>query len=886
MECMNRFLQNILLVVIVAMAMPNEAVALHIKGGWISYTFLGREANGNLRYGFTVKVFRDCGPQSPGQNDPFINLTVFRNRDNSSAGGFIATLSRNYRLEKTTFSPCIRPIPEVCYVILEYFGTVTLPPESLGYTVAFQRCCRIGGIVNIGGSTSSQGNTYTIRLPGTNVNASFVENSSPVFVEKDTAVVCFNSSFSLDFSASDPDGDSLVYSFASALGGGSTTNPAPAVAPPPPYNPLSYAAGFAADNPFGQLISINPRTGLITGISGSQIGEYVVAVKIDEYRNGTLIAETLKELHVAVTNCSAPSADLPLEAINCDGFDVTFENRALSPAITSYFWDFGVPGINADTSIQPRPTFSYPDTGVYIAKLVVNREQQCSDSATMVVRVFPGFAPGFEADGSCYSNPFQFRDTTSARYGAVNSWRWDFGNTAASNDTSRLRNPAYTYPAPGTYTITFRATSTKGCDRTITVPLAVLDSPRLILPFRDTLICSIDSLQLRAEGAGIFNWTPATGRIFNAGTATPTVYPTSTTTYTVSLNDRGCVARDTLRVNVLDFITVDAGRDTTICRGDPITLRPITAGLSFSWSPSITLSDSSIRNPLATPTDSITVYRVIANLGKCQDTDTVTIRTVPYPIARTRPDTSLCFGDAIDIVGIGNGPRFEWSPRVGLTQPLSLLTRAAPSATTRYYLRVFDDLGCPKPGIDSVLITIIAPIQVNAGRDTSIVFGQTIPLQASSTGSIFQWIPATGLNNPTVLSPQLTVNQGTFPSGTDRIIYTLRSSTPEGCVAEDDVSIRIFSTGPSVFVPNAFTPNADGLNDVFRPILAGIEKLDFFRIFNRYGTVIFETNNAETGWDGSIKGSPQGSGTFVYQVQAVDFDGNIIKQGGTFVLIR
>jgi gliding motility-associated-like protein len=98
--------------------------------------------------------------------------------------------------------------------------------------------------------------------------------------------------------------------------------------------------------------------------------------------------------------------------------------------------------------------------------------------------------------------------------------------------------------------------------------------------------------------------------------------------------------------------------------------------------------------------------------------------------------------------------------------------------------------------------------------------------------------------------------------------------------------IRVFSTGPSIFVPNAFTPNGDGLNDKIRPITAGIERLDFFRIFNRYGQIIFETNNPEGAWDGTLKGKPQGSGTFIYQVQALDYTGEVLRQKGTFNLIR
>lgn len=861
--------------------------ALHIKGGWISYRYIGRESNGNLRYSFTVKVYRDCGVQNPGQNDAVINIQLFRNSNNDTAGTFAASQTRIYILRKNDFSSCISPVPEICYVILEYEGIVSVPVTLQGYTASFQRCCRINGIINIAGPTNSIGNTYTIQLPGNASSMQDLENSSPLFVEKDTAVVCFNSRFTLDYSASDSDNDSLTYEFAPALSGASTNNPAPVRATSPPYSSLPYLSGFAFGNPFGTGdININPRTGMITGTTGNRTGEYVLAVLVREFRNGREIAQSRKELHVNVANCSAPSAELPLETINCDGLDVIFQNNSTSPAITSYLWDFGVPGVVNDTSTQPRPTFFYPDTGIYVARLIVNREQQCSDTATTVVKVFPGFAPGFVADGSCYLNPFQFRDTTSARYGAVNSWRWDFGVPALISDTSRLRNPAFTYPIQANYTITFRATSTKGCDKQITVPLVVLDSPRLVLPFKDTLICSIDSLQLRAIGTGNFTWTPGTGRIFNSNTATPTVYPLTTTTYLATLNDRGCIARDTVRVNVLDFITIDAGSDTVICRGDPFTLQPITQGLGFRWSPAILFDTDSIRNPLATPTDSTTIIRVITNLGKCQDSDSLMVKTVPYPLAFVGADTAICFGDIAQLTGFGNGNRVEWVPAETVAQPNQYITSARPVNTTSFVLRVFKNDGCPKPGTDTMLVRVIPQIITNAGRDSSLVYGQPFTMNATTNATLFSWVPAFGLSNPNELNPILTINRGTIPGDPPNILYTLTTSTPEGCTAEDEIVITVFFTGPSIFVPNAFTPNGDRLNDAMRPILAGMRQFNFFRVYNRYGQIIFESRNQEIGWDGTVKGNPQGSGTFIYQAQAVDFNGNLVRQNGSFTLIR
>jgi hypothetical protein len=289
--------------------------------------------------------------------------------------------------------------------------------------------------MNVQSPSNVYGNTYTITLPGSEV-PNGAENSSPKYVDKDTVAVCYNSPIELDYSATDADGDSLVYSFTSALTGASQADPNPDPANPPPYSDIPYAAPYSSSNPFGTEMAIDPKTGIITGISPSQTGEYVLSVAIREYRNGQFIANTRKELHVNVAACSIAGAQLPLRIMSCDGYTVEFENQSTSSAINSYYWDFGVKNSNTDTSTQAKPTFTYTDTGVYTAKLVVNRNSACADSAVSEVRVFPGFFPNFTYTGSCYANPFQFNDQSSTLYGVVNSQYWDFGDL---NTTGRYQ---------------------------------------------------------------------------------------------------------------------------------------------------------------------------------------------------------------------------------------------------------------------------------------------------------------------------------------------------------------------------------------------------------------------------------------------------------------
>ena len=127
--------------------------------------------------------------------------------------------------------------------------------------------------------------------------------------------------------------------------------------------------------------------------------------------------------------CDFPSADLDPSYITCNGFDFSFHNEAAStPLVHSYYWDFGVPGSTTDTSNVAKPTFTFPDTGVYTVRFFVNKNEPCTDSAITQMSVFPGFFPAFNAFTSCLKNPVLFKDTTKTKYGRVSSWYWNFGD--------------------------------------------------------------------------------------------------------------------------------------------------------------------------------------------------------------------------------------------------------------------------------------------------------------------------------------------------------------------------------------------------------------------------------------------------------------------------
>ena len=156
------------------------------------------------------------------------------------------------------------------------------------------------------------------------------------------------------------------------------------------------------------------------------------------------------------------------------------------------------------------------------------------------------------------------------------------------------------------------------------------------------------------------------------------------------------------------------------------------------------------------------------------------------------------------------------------------------------------------------------------------------PLQFNGTGGLnYLWSPATGLSSTTIFNPI-----GVYNASIDTVRYKLIVTDIAGCADSAFVTVRVFKTNPYIFVPTAFTPNNDGRNDVIRPIAVGIQKINYFSVYNRWGQLVFTTTENRKGWDGRIGGRLQNSGVFVWMVSAVDYLGAPIFLKGTVALIR
>lgn len=852
------------------------AFGRHVAGGELMYTYLGPGSSSNSeKYQITLRLFRDCQTDGPSLQSEQVNVGIYQNDQLNQSlylplDGIVNTLSLN-----TAAIPCLVGSVNVCYETANYTATIDLPRSTTGYVLARLGCCRVNNILNLGGNSGNIGSTYIAKIPGTIVLPGG-GNSSPVFNVRDTALVCANKNFKLDFGATDDDGDVLTYSFCdgfTAPNGSSNQPPPPALT----LVPLPYTSPYSGDLPLGSGVDINSVTGQINGIAPPQ-GQYVVCVCITEWRNGVAISQHRKDFILKVQDCDIVDAQLPATIISCDDFNVFFENQSSSSAITGYLWNFG----DGNSSTAPFLTHTYADTGRYKATLNVTGPLGCSGKDSTEVIVYPGFSPGFRFSGSCFQTPYSFFDTTKTVYGVVNSWRWDFGDLTSNTDVSTNRNPTYQYSSPSQVTVKFVVTNSKDCIDSVLTPIQVLDKPIITLPFTDTLICSIDTLPLIAIGTGNFSWQP-NQFIVNANTANPLVFPKDTIQYIVTLSDIGCVNTDTVTVNVLDFITVNAGVDTTICLTDSITLFPTSDALGYVWT-TTGGTIATVKNPIVAPITS-TMYQVTANLGKCQDRDSVFIRTVPYPVSNAGADIAICYGARGQLNAIITGSIFRWSPTSTLLNSNTLNPIVGPTKTTQYQLTVSDTLGCPKTVSDIVEVLVREPVQIFAGNDTAVVLNQPLQLMAISNydnGTTYLWSPATGLSNISIANPVAMFNA----THNDSIVYTVKATIPEGCASEDKITVKVFKTAPDIFVPTAFTPNNDAKNDVLKAFPVGLKSFLYFRIYNRWGQLIFQTNNANIGWNGLINGLIQQNGAYVYTAEGIDYTGKPIFRKGTTVLIR
>lgn len=840
------------------------------------YRYVGKN-NNQYTYQIVLKLYRGCEPidRDHAALDPYVSFTVWNNDDNTHVTVDNIRLNGPSTLNNQNINPCIVNTPSICYQVGTYESNIVFQLNRKGYTVAFQRCCRSDLLLNV--YTQGQvGATYFTTVPGS--ENGIPGDNSPVFNNEEAVLLCSTGALNYDYTASDPDGDRLVYSFyAGNVGTGSSPDDnAPVPTSSPPFPEFSYQAGFTASTPLGPGVTINPNTGGITGRPKLEEGSYDITVRVQAYRNGKLIATHLKDFQVDVHNCRRVTlADIPPLFNDCKSYTINFPNSS-TPGKT-YLWDFGDGGISTEYT----PAHTYKQPGVYQISFSVDPGSPCGDSIEATARIFPGLKADFSFTGSCLQFPTAFKDESrpGATADKISGWEWDLGMAGPHPGGSGAKDTTHQYLAPGTYPVVLTINTDSGCVQSDTQSVVIYDKPAISLTPGDTMVCYKDDLTLHASGIqqGTYQWTPSY-QISGANTASPTVHPLEDTTYRVTFtDDQGCMNTDSVRLTVKKTLLLRAGNDTTICKGDAITLQAASdANYAFAWYDNAGNAVAATRMASVVPEQN-EQYKVVATLGSCTAEDESVIKLVPYPDVSVSPEqTGICYGDKIRLKG-GGGAFYLWSPGTSLSDSTVADPVASPLDSIQYTVSVRDTLGCPKPVTKTVSIGVVPPVRAFAGNDTIITTGQAVQLHATG-GNRYYWSPPSGLNDPNIADPVATWTQD--------IAYRVRVvQLPEGCFAEDTIHIR-YIKGPDIYMPTAFTPNGDGMNDTFRPIPVGILKIDYFRVYNRWGQMVFETSQYMKGWDGYFNGRPADAGAYVWTVRGEDYNGRHIEKNGTVLLIR
>ena len=358
--------------------------------------------------------------------------------------------------------------------------------------------------------------------------------------------------------------------------------------------------------------------------------------------------------------------------------------------------------------------------------------------------------------------------------------------------------------------------------------------------------------------------------------------PTPGTTYAVEVlpyHGYGCL--DTLYAKLLDTLSVrsNAGHDVLSCNGAPV---PIGAnsvpGLAYTWNPVAGLSSAHTANPLASPEVTTSYVLTTSNAGGgCAHSDTVVVTASIITNSLSLTGSAMYCSDSGDSSLLHASPTdsVQWfrndAPIGGANQPDYRVSRSGD-----YYAMLFNREGCSvatptqKIVIDDPRPGITYPLQY-------AVVDLPLELEARNLGDSVLWSPPTWLNTPTSYSP-------IFDGLSDQL-YTIEIKTNSGCVTVDTQLVKTVRQ-VEILVPTAFTPNNDGLNDILRPTLMGVKELRYFRIFNRWGQMIFDTKTERSGWDGKVKGSPMPSQVVVWMMEGVGVDNNIYRRKGTSVLVR
>ncbi|HUM45906.1 MAG TPA: PKD domain-containing protein [Chitinophagales bacterium] len=504
---------------------------------------------------------------------------------------------------------------------------------------------------------------------------------------------------------------------------------------------------------------------------------------------------------------------------------------------------------------------AFPETTtVYTVTAGVGTDCFFSDTLVIQVNELPGVIAGNDSS-ICPGDSLQLEAN-----GAV-TYLWSPGNSL--NDPA-ISNPFASPLITTAYSVT--GTDVQGCKNTDTVVIIVLPAP-IANAGIDTAICAGDSTMLQASGGLTYSWQPSSD-LTDAFISNPVAFPNTTTAYIVKVNDGGtCFGYDTVVITVNSLPDANAGEDQTVCAGDVVNLNA-SGGSEYLWSPSTSLSSSTISNPSATVTESITYTVTVTDLNHCSASDTIHLEVVPPLITTVSNDTSICLGSSSSLFADG-GLTYNWSPSSTLNNADSPAPIASPAETTTYSVIISDGI-C---NADTLSVTVFVSVPfIDAGTDATLLSGASYQFSVTASQGVYSWTPSENLDCTNCLNPVARPLVTTT--------YSVSVTDSLGCIATDEVTLSVGCNAEEIFIPNAFTPDKNGHNDVLLVRSTGVIDVIYFRIFDRWGKMIFESNDAAQGWDGTYKGQVLQPGVFLFTMQAKCGDGELIEKKGNVTLLK
>jgi len=566
----------------------------------------------------------------------------------------------------------------------------------------------------------------------------------------------------------------------------------------------------------------------------------------------------------------------------CEGESVTFRNNSNSTGNPIFTWFFG----DGDSLVSQNEFVNhrFDSSGRFTITLKgVLPPDGCEkiEAKKDLVIVEPSPEVDFTADttqADCYPLAVNFSNLSK---GNIASWDWRFGN----GGSSILENPFVNYTSPGSFDVFLRVTTQNGCADSILKPGFIqTDGPTAEFSFSKDSLCINEPLRFAItskEDVASFLWDFGDGSVDSGEVVTHAYQRTGKIFPSLILRDSSGSCTVVLRDSVFVFeVEADFSvNPDTACA-------PFTAGFrnqsrganSFLWRFPDGQSNSNDNTPelFFDQAGSFEVSLEVSSSIGCRDEITKTILVHPKPLASVSEDKSICFGDTVLLQAKG-GVQYQWSPITGLSSGTDEAVLAFPDSTTLYQVIVTNRENCRDTARVEVNVQQ-APADFSL-NDTNIIIGEEVALDVfSGVGFIYRWTPSEGLSCDDCPRP--------IAQPLSSQLFTLFLEDSTGCYElRDSIFIEVKEVF-SLDVPTAFTPNDDGVNDVIYARGWGLKELIAFKIYNRFGELVFESNDFDHGWDGTFRGQAQNMETYIYTVEALTFSGKVLTKKGNISLLR